>query len=137
MYYLSTEGKTPTSFKNMYYHSSYDDTEDVHSNMSPYCKDENSPKNMDLNSEKQQFSDFYSNTRKNERKNRTKIFYDVRESSRDNFGTEPLRFDSSTDDHTYEIPYAITRQSHSTVRNNYVSNSLVNFCQLHTMDILY
>ena len=54
LYYLSTEGKAPTSFKNMYYDSSYDDTEDVHSNMSPYCKDENSPKNMDLNSEKQQ-----------------------------------------------------------------------------------
>ena len=91
---------------------------------------------MDLNSEKQQSSDFYSKTRKNEHKNRTKIFYDVRESSRDNFGTEPLRFDSSTDDCTYKVPYAVTRQSHSTVRNNYVSNSLVYFCQLCTMDII-
>ena len=59
--------------KNIHYDSSYDDTEDVHSNRSPYCNDENSPKNMDLNSEKQQFSDLNSNTRKNERKNRTKI----------------------------------------------------------------
>ena len=66
--------KTPTSFKNMYYDSSYDDTKDVHSNMSPYCNYENSPKNTDLNSEKQQSSDFYSKTRKNEHKNRTKIF---------------------------------------------------------------
>ena len=51
LYYLSTEEKAPTSFKNMYYDSSNDDTEDVHSNM-----------------------------------------------SRNNFGTEPLRFDSSTED---------------------------------------
>ena len=112
--------------KNMYYDSSYDNTEDVHSNMSPYCNDENSPKNMDLNSEKQQSSDLYLNTRKNERKNRTKNFYDVRGSSRDNLGTEPLRFESSTEDRTYEVPYAATRQSHNTVRNNYISNIRVN-----------
>ena len=91
---------------------------------------------MDLNSEKQKFSDLYSNTRKNEHKNRTKKFYDVRGSSRDDLGTEPLRFDFSTKDCTYEVSYAATRQSHSTVRNNYVSNSLVYFCQLCTMDTL-
>ena len=55
---------------------------------------------------------------------------------RDNLGTEPLRFESSTEDRTYEVPYAATRQSHSTVHNNYVSNSLVYFCQLCTMDTL-
>ena len=65
-----------------------------------------------------------------------KFFYDVRGSSRDIFGTEPLRFDSSTEDRTYEVPYAATRQSHSTVRTNHVSNSLVYFCQLCTMDAL-
>ena len=65
-----------------------------------------------------------------------KFSYNVCESSRDNFGTEPLRFESSTEDRTYKVPYAATRQSHSTVRNNYISNSLVYFCQLCTMDTL-
>ena len=65
-----------------------------------------------------------------------KFFYDVRGSSRDNFGTEPLRFDSSTEDRTYKVPYAATRQSHNTVRNNYIPNSLIYFCQLCTMDTL-
>ena len=55
LYCLSTKGKAPKSFKNMYYDSSYDDTKDVHSNMTQYYKDENSPKNMDLISEKQHF----------------------------------------------------------------------------------
>ena len=77
-----------------------------------------------------------NNPNKDERKNRTKIFYDVRGSSRDNFGTEPLRFESSTEDRTYEVPYAVTRQSHNTIRNNYIPNSLVYFCQLCTMDTL-
>ena len=31
-------------------------------NMTQYYKDKNSPKNMDLNSEKQQFSDFFEDT---------------------------------------------------------------------------
>ena len=80
---------------------------------------------MDLISEKQQFSDFYLEIRKNEHKNCTEKFCDVRESSQNNFGTEPLRFDSSTNDRTYEAPFAVARQSHSTVCNKYFSNSLV------------
>ena len=74
LYYLSTEGKALTRFKNIYYDSFYDDTKDINSNMTQYYKNNNSPKNMDLISEKQQFSDFYSKTCKNERKNRTEFF---------------------------------------------------------------
>ena len=63
-------------------------------------------------------------------------FFDVHESSQNNFGTEALRFNSSTNNSTYEAPFAVTRQSYSTVRKKYFSNSLVCFCQLCTMDIL-
>ena len=62
---------------------------------------------MDLISEKPQFSKFYSETRKNESKDCTEEICNVRRSPRNNFGTGPLRFDSSTNDHTYEVPFAV------------------------------
>ena len=68
------EGKAPIQFKNTYYDPTYDDAEDANSDVTQYNKNKNPPKNMDLISEKPQFFNFYSETRKNERKTVLKTF---------------------------------------------------------------
>ena len=74
LYYLSTEENVPTSFKNLYYDFSYDKYDEEQYEDQLRCKNKNSLKNMDLNSEKQGVSDLHSFSRRNVRGNTTRNF---------------------------------------------------------------
>ena len=91
---------------------------------------------MNLDSEKQVFSDFNSCSRRNVQEKPTREFFGLRHSLRDDSSTKPLRFDSSTEDRTYETAFAVTRQSHSTIRTKNCPNSNIYFCKMCTVDVL-
>ena len=136
LYYLSTEGKVPTSFKNLYYDFSYNKNDDEQYEDQFQSKSKNSLKNMDLDSEKQVISDFHSCSRRNVRETPTREFFGLRHSLRDNSSTESLRFESSTGNRTYETAFAAARQSHSTVRTQNCPNTNIYFCEMCTVDII-
>ena len=60
----------------------------------------NSLKNMNLTLEERQFSEFYLDTHKNECTDHTRKFCGLRETSRNDSGSELFQFDSNTKDHT-------------------------------------
>ena len=64
VYYLSTEGNVPTSFKNRYYDFSYDENESGRYEDEVHNNNKNSLKNIDLNSDDRGFLDFHSCSRK-------------------------------------------------------------------------
>ena len=136
VYYLSTVGEVPTSFKNLYYDFSYDENEYGQYEDKGNNNNKNSLEIIDLNSDDRGFLDFYSHSRKNERENPTREFLDVRDFSRDDSSTGPLRFDFATGDRTYKTAFAATRQSRSTVRTRNCPNSNIYFCSMCTVDLL-
>ena len=77
MYYLSTEGKVPASFENLYYDKDYDAQTLSKQKYRHILKKENSLKTTDLEVQNCEKKTFYLNSRENVHEDCTKNFCDL------------------------------------------------------------
>ena len=136
MYYLSTEGKVPASFENLYYDEDYDAQALSQKKYRHISKKENSLKNTDLENQNCKKKPFYSDPRENVHGKCTEIFCSLTDHvcekpSNENFDL----FDSNTEVGTYDATFTVEEKSYSTVRTPLGANSHIYFCQYCTVNL--
>ena len=123
MYYLSTEGKVPTSFENLYYDEYYDlQTLSKHKYRN-IVEEKISYKNTDPETQNCEKKPINSDPQENVHERCTDNFCDLTDHVCEKPSTEIFVFDSSTEVGTYDAALTGEEQSYSSVRIPFRANS--------------